>query len=347
MKKKLSYIFNVLVIIFIPVITVKLIIGKKDFGTIINDFCSAGLGWLILGLLLVLLFVCGESVIIRYMLGKLKAPVSILKCIKYSFVGFFYSYITPSSSGGQPAQIYYMKKDGIKIGYSSLIMVIIAFTYKLALVLTGLILFIFRFSAMCEYIGGLMWLVIVGFVLNIAYIILLGAMVIKPLWVKGIGIKAVKWFAKIRIIRNEKKYINKINRICENYILSATYFKENLHTVLKILGITIIQRLFLFSVTFVVYKSYGLGDTLFIDIVAVQAIIGIAVEMLPLPGAAGVTEGCFMSMFKPIFGAQLVTPALILSRGMSFYFLLIVGGVVTVVAHLIATKRTYQNNSGK
>ena len=117
MKKKLSYIFNVLVIIFIPVITVKLIIGKKDFGTIINDFCSAGLGWLILGLLLVLLFVCGESVIIRYMLGKLKAPVSILKCIKYSFVGFFYSYITPSSSGGQPAQIYYMKKDRIKIGY--------------------------------------------------------------------------------------------------------------------------------------------------------------------------------------------------------------------------------------
>lgn len=341
MKKKLSYVLNVLVIIVIPIITVWLLFGDSDFRTIIEDFKSAGVGWLTSGLLLVLLFVCSESVIIKYMLRKLESSVPLIRCIKYSFIGFFYSYITPSASGGQPAQIFYMRKDGIKVGYSSLIMVIIAFTYKLALVLVGLAFFIFRFSHMCEYIGSLMWLVIVGFVLNIAYIALLGLLIIKPLWIKRAGIRIIKWLSKLKIIRNEGKYVNKINNVCDSYVFSANYFKENFHTIIKILGITIIQRMFLFAVTYVVYKSYGLSGTSFFDIVAVQAIIGIAVEMLPLPGAAGVTEGCFLSMFELIFGLQLVKPALILSRGISFYFLLIVGGIVTVAAHFIATRRSY------
>lgn len=345
MKKKLTYFLNVLVIVIITAITAKLLFGGSDFKTVLHNFKRAGEGWLFLGLLLVLLFVCSESVIIKYMLKMFKTSVSLLRCIKYSFIGFFYSYITPSASGGQPAQIYYMNKDGIKIGYSTLIMVVIAFTYKLALVLIGAAFFILRFSQMCEYIGGLMWLVIVGFVLNIAYIALLGALVIKPLWTRKAGIKLVNCLTSLKIIRNNEKYIKKINNICDNYVTSANYIKSNIKVVVKILLITVIQRLFLFAVTFVVYKSYGLSDTPLIDIVAVQAIIGIAVEMLPLPGAAGVTEGCFISMFEPIFGLQLVKPALVLSRGMSFYFLLIAGGLVTVAAHFISVRRDYSNKT--
>lgn len=345
MNKKVSYFLNVLVIIFIPIITIWLLIGNKDFGDIIEDFKNAGTGWLVLGLLLVLLFVCSESVIIKYMLNKLNCAVPLYKCIKYSFIGFFYSYITPSASGGQPAQIYYMKKDNINVGYSSLIMVVIAFTYKLALVLIGLVFFIFRFSEMCEYIGGLMWLVIVGFILNLAYIALLGALVVKPLWLKNIGINIIKFLAKIKLVRNENRYINKINNVCGNYVSSANYFKENILTVIKILGMTVVQRVFLFAVTFVVYKSYGLSGTPFYDIIAIQAIIAIAVEMLPLPGAAGITEYCFEGMFSLVFGEVLVMPALILSRGMSFYFLIIVGGIVTFLAHLAVTKRNYGKNT--
>ena len=104
---------------------------------------------------------------------------------------------------------------------------------------------------------------------------------------------------------------------------------------------TVVQRVFLFAVTYMVYKSYGLSGTPFFDIIAIQAIIAIAVEMLPLPGAAGITEFCFKHMFTAVFGAGYVLPALILSRGMSFYFLIIVGGIVTVIAHFIATRRSY------
>lgn len=339
MKKKITYALNMLVIALISFMTVKLLFGDGGLKTFVHDFNQSNKFWLLIGILLVLLFVCSESVIIKYMLRMFDTKIPLLRCIKYSFIGFFFSYITPSASGGQPAQIFYMKKDGIKIGYSTLIMVVIAFTYKLVLVLLGLIFIILKFSAMCNYMGGLAWLIIVGFALNIIYISLLAMLIVKPSWMRSMGIKIVNMLSKIRLLKNTERFINKINRICDNYSLCANYIKENLWAVVKIMLITAIQRVFLFAVTYVVYKSYGLTGTSFIDIIAIQTLIAIAVEMLPLPGAAGVTEGCFFTMFASVFGERYIKSGMLLSRGISFYVLLIVGAVVTLVAHLIMARK--------
>ena len=52
-----------------------------------------------------------------------------------------------------------------------------------------------------------------------------------------------------------------------------------------------------------------------------QAVISVAVDMLPLPGGVGVSEGLFMTMFEPVFGEKLL-PGMLLSRGISYYALL-------------------------
>jgi hypothetical protein len=75
-----------------------------------------------------------------------------------------------------------------------------------------------------------------------------------------------------------------------------------------------------------------------------QVMIAIAVEMLPLPGAAGVTEGSFLLVFGAIFGEGYVKPALLLSRGLTFYAVLIVGGIVTFIAHLKVMRSDKQLN---
>ena len=50
--------------------------------------------------------------------GKEKV-CSLWRCIQYSFIGFFYSGITPSATGGQPVQLYYMNKDGKGVFFST------------------------------------------------------------------------------------------------------------------------------------------------------------------------------------------------------------------------------------
>ena len=110
-------------------LTFRLLFKGQELSDIIKDLKNADDKWLLAGLGLTFCFVAGESCIIHFLLRVCRQKVKLTSCLKYSFIGFFFSYITPSSSGGQPAQMYYMKKDGVKIGFSSLIMLLVTIAY--------------------------------------------------------------------------------------------------------------------------------------------------------------------------------------------------------------------------
>ncbi|MGN0622415.1 MAG: YbhN family protein [Oscillospiraceae bacterium] len=348
MKKTVNYALNILFIAVISFLTVRLVFRDTDLKSIINDLHMASNGWLAVGVVCVFLFVCGESVIIRYMLRMFGDKTPFFRCLKYSFIGFFYSCITPSSSGGQPAQVIYMKKDGIKIGFSTLIMLVITVAYKSVLVIFGIVFFLLKREFVLIHVGKWIWLLLVGFFLNVAYISALVFILLKPLWARKAGIKAVNFLTRIHILKwkNNERYINKVNRICDNYTSGAEYIKTHVHAVINIFIITAVQRMFLLAVTYVVYKSYGLSGTSFLGIVTVQTMISITVEMLPLPGAAGITETCFVVMFADIFGRKLVRSGMLLSRGLSFYCLLFMGAAVTFAAHFISMRRAGAETDG-
>ncbi|WP_243113104.1 lysylphosphatidylglycerol synthase transmembrane domain-containing protein [Ruminococcus sp. Marseille-P6503] len=342
MKKTLSYAFNVLFIAVIGYLTLRLLFKDTDIESILADLHRADKLWLAAGALFVFFFVSGESVIIKYMLTLFGSGVPFYRCLKYSFIGFFYSCITPSSSGGQPAQVFYMKKDGIKIGYSSLIMLVVTVAYKAVLVIFGVAFFLFKYGFVVRHTGGWLWLLAVGFILNIAYIAGLVFIFFRPFWAKAAGIRIAGFLCRIHILKqkNLNRYTDKIERICNNYMNGAEYIKGNARAVVNIFIITAVQRLFLLAVTYVVYKSYGLSGTGFTEIVAIQTMIAIAVEMLPLPGAAGITEACFIVMFNDIFTNEYVRSGMLLSRGLSFYLLLVMSAAVTFAAHLICMRKS-------
>ena len=110
MSKKQT-VFNLLFLVIVFGLTMYLVFRGKDIGDIISTARDADGRYLLLSLVCVVFFILGESVIIFYMMKTLGASVKMTHCALYSFVGFFFSCITPSASGGQPMQIFYMKKD--------------------------------------------------------------------------------------------------------------------------------------------------------------------------------------------------------------------------------------------
>ena len=345
-KKILKYALNIALILVITLLTLHLIFKEQELPEIIRDLKSADMRWIAGGAAAAVAFVAGESVIIHYMLRVLEQKTSFFRCLKYSFIGFFFSYITPSSTGGQPMQMYHMKKDKIKIGYSTLIMLLITIAYKSVLILLALGFLIFNFGTVEQYAGDMKWLIVLGFVLNLSFIALLLLVFLKPIWARALGIKTVGLLSKLRVIKrkNKDKYTEKVIRICDTYAMGADYIKKNTAVVFKIFVLTALQRICLFSVTWIVYKAYGLSGTRFIDILTLQIIIAVAVEMLPLPGAAGISEGCFLLTFTEIFGEELVKPALLINRGLTFYLILLIGAAVTFGAHIINIKREKRQN---
>jgi uncharacterized protein (TIRG00374 family) len=337
----LKYALNIGLILVITLFTLNLIFKEQELPEIISDLKLADPRWIALGAAAAIFFVAGESSIIHYMLRVLDQKTSFLRCLKYSFIGFFFSYITPSSTGGQPMQMYHMKKDKIKIGYSTLIMLLITIAYKSVLVLLALGFLIFNFDTVALYAGDMKWLIVLGFALNLAFISLLLLVFIKPIWARALGIKVVELLTKLHIMkrRNKEKYTEKLIRICDTYAMGADYIKKNLSVVFNVFLMTAVQRICLFSITWIIYRAYGMNETRYIDILTIQIMIAVAVEMLPLPGAAGITEGCFLLAFTEIFTMERVKPALLISRGLNFYLILLIGAIVTFAAHIINIKR--------
>ena len=74
---------------------------------------------------------------------------------------------------------------------------------------------------------------------------------------------------------------------------------------------------------------------------ALQAVISISVDMLPLPGGMGISEGLYLRIFTPIFhGTAMTTASLLVSRGFSYYILVIVSGIVSFITHLTVTDKS-------
>ena len=61
--------------------------------------------------------------------------------------------------------------------------------------------------------------------------------------------------------------------------------------------------------------------------------------MVPLPGAAGASEGGFLLFFSPFFGAATAV-AMLIWRFLTYYLMLIVGSLIVVFDEVISLKRS-------
>ena len=48
-----------------------------------------------------------------------------------------------------------------------------------------------------------------------------------------------------------------------------------------------------------------------------------AVSYMPMPGTVGASEGVFMLMFKSLFPVNVLSSAMLISRGVSFYLFVV------------------------
>lgn len=142
-------------------------------------------GYLVACVVMVLGFIACESWIIRDLFGKLDIRTGRMECFLYSCVGFFFSCVTPSASGGQPAQMVYMKKKGIQVSTSTNVLMWVTILYKMVLVLIGVGLMLFRLDFIHKHMEGTVWLFYLGIVLNVGCVAFMVLMWIKSEWLEA------------------------------------------------------------------------------------------------------------------------------------------------------------------
>lgn len=338
MKSRKKIIFNGVFLAVVFALTIYGVFHGEDLYSMMDAIHRADKRWLIPGIALVAFFIWGESIIIWYMMRSSGIQLKKRTCFLFSSVGFFFSCITPSASGGQPMQIYYMKKEKISIPVSTVILMIVTITYKLVLVVIGIGIAIFGRGFLHKYLEGILPVFYLGLALNIFCVTFMTILVFHPLLAKAIMVKGMKLLERLHLVKKKDGRLKKLEDSMDTYRNTAAYLKNNPFVIVKVIGITFIQRMALFAVTWFVYQAFGLHGTGFWEILFLQAVISVSVDMLPLPGGMGISETLFLNIFSPVFGGLLL-PGMVLSRGLGYYGELLISAAFTVVAQLTIGKK--------
>ncbi|MCD7824682.1 MAG: flippase-like domain-containing protein [Clostridiaceae bacterium] len=332
MKKK-NTVFNLLFLALVFCLTVYYVFKGEDMQALAGYLHHSDIRFWAAGVILVILFILSESVIIYYMMRTVGQKVILTHCFLYSFVGFFFSAITPSATGGQPAQLYFMKKDNLSISVSTLILMIVTITYKAVLVVIGVFVMALRPKIIMRYLDpviGWCWL---GVALNVFCVLFMLILVFHPTVAENILVFVFKLLGKVIHFKKEETYLCKISESMERYRSVAEYLKKHKIVIANVLGITFIQRGMWFFITYLVYLSFSLRGVGPAVITILQGMISVCVDMLPLPGGMGISENLFMQIFRPVCGEQLLLPVMVVSRGISYYTQLILSAIMTAVTY--------------
>ena len=335
-KKKINKnIFNVIFLLALLAVTVWLIFKDQDAGQIFKLLSGISPLFLLICFVLVILYVCSESVIIKYLMHTVNIKVPLFNCIRYSFVGFFYSCITPSASGGQPMQIFFMKRQNIDIPTATIILMVVTIEYKFVLVALGLGMVAFGQGLLATLDGEVVFFLYVGIVLNFFCVAFMSILVFMPGTAKFGITKGYALLKKLHIMKEKNNRSERLERSMEKYKHASKYLKANKKAVFNTTLISFLQRFFLFFITYIVYLAMGNSEMDAITVTLLQSVVSIAVDMLPLPGGMGISERLYLLIFTPVFGTSAAAVAsMMVSRGFSYYVLVIVSAVITVYTHL-------------
>ena len=301
---------------------------------IAQAIASANLPILLLGIPVMGLYIAFEAKSSHWILRSLGSAQPYRRCYFYSCVGFFFSVITPSASGGQPAQVYYMSRDGVPGAYGALDMLLVTVGYHAAVVIYGVIALLTSHH-LSQQLGEIGPLLVIG----LSLFILLGVAMLLLLFAPGpiqrLCHGVIRLTARLRPSLDVPKWTQRVDRYMAQYRTGSDLLRAAPALFPKVLLMSLGQQACVYLAPYLVYLAFGLEGSTLWQVFFLQVLCSISVEYLPLPGGAGAAEQVFLHSFLVLFGATLVAPAMIVSRTVSCYLPLGITGVITALGHMV------------
>lgn len=331
---KRKIIFSIIFFVMIFGITIYIIFSQNSITDIINSVKSVNILYIIIGILLMVGYFLMQGIYMKITLKTLDIKITTLKGMFYSIVEFFFSGITPSSTGGQPVQLYYMSKDKIPTEKSLIVLIINAIVFKLFLVVFGFIIMICNSSLVYEHGIYAKILFSLGMVVDVivtivCYLLMYNRVVIQKI------VKMYYGFLN-RITHKDTNYEEKIEDILKKYSNNAEFIKNHKKDVAIGVAIIFVQRILMFSITYVVYRGLGFNEISYWNLLLLQIFAQITIEGLPLPGGTGALEAILNNIYISIFGGLTIIST-VLTRMLTFYLPL----VITMIIIIVVTRRKY------
>ena len=220
-------------------------------------------------------------------LRREKFKISVGRAINVSLIGFYYSNITPSAAGGQPMQVNSLRKAGIPVGYGTMAVTIRFFTNQFTITMMALLLFLFNRSFVYDKLGGVMWLVRIGWLINFAAVPLVVLATWKRSWVQGLANWLISLLSKIRVIRNREAMTAKVTEVLDTYNKAMLDLLRRPGQILIQFLCSFVSLLGLTATIIFVYHAFGQHGTHWYQLLTLSCLLYVSASYTPLPGEIG------------------------------------------------------------
>lgn len=326
-------IFNICLIIFLTFLVLFFTL-KSDGEAVIDILKQASIPKLI-GIVLFM-------VLERYILGiglayecKLTHPkYTINQGFINSYVAGLFNNITPGASGGQVAQAYIFKKQGIPYSNSLGVLWLDFIVYQTTMCIFVLFLIIIRFPYFYENYSQFFLIVIAGFLVAAGVIIFLWVLAMSPRFYNWLTTSGINIGCKLHIVKDKEKTLTNLNHQLEQFSKEIVVLKTHKKLILFLSLDDLIRLIMYYSVPFLCAWALGIevNAQLYINTLALSSFVAMVNAFLPMPGSSGGTEATFVLMFSTLFTNSQTTSIMLLWRVITFYQVLIIGSIVFLYA---------------
>ncbi len=330
MKHKKEFMFVVISFIVFGVALV-LQCRKGDFLVVLTRLKAA---YVIGAIILLMGYWLLEACMIRRLIIKthgnqIKDPGWI--ALKTTLIGQYYSHITPFSSGGQPMQLYWLKKHNISMSHGTSVLVTKFLLYQITVTVYALILTLSHYEWVMQLSHAIKAALFIGLFINVFGVMVIAVIALNPYALIRITSCIGTLLKKIKWLKGKRISDHKVRVFVSQYDVAMTKLKQDPLQTLYFFVLSWLQVTLFFGITVMIYKALGLSGESVIKIITLQSMVYMCVAFVPIPGTLGASEIGFSAVLALVFPHSIIHLAMLLWRFISYYFSMVFCGCFTIL----------------
>lgn len=325
MKSKLNFLLLILITVIVLYVSL-----KDDCALIINEILKMNPFCLLMGFIFLGVYYLFKSISMLQIVKTFNCGYTLKKSLMLTLKTNFFHAVTPFSSGGQPYEIYSLKKENISLANATSISIQSFIVYQIALVLLGIIavLINFKFNLFVSS-GVLNHLVTLGFLINTAVVIFLFLLSLNKKINKIIVNFVIEVLYRLKLIKDKRGQIKKWNESLNELSKGTVYLLKDKKKFVKLFFFQFLGLIFLYSVPLmVVYATGNYQSINILDSIVSTAYVMLVGSFVPIPGGTGGLEYGFVSFFGNFINGNLLKAVMLVWRFITYYFGMILGAIL-------------------
>ena len=256
----------------------------------------------------------------------------------------YYDNITPLGAGGQPFEIYYLRKKGLPVGIASGVPLTSYAISKIAyVVVSTTAILCFGFGDISPFMRVLC---IIGLIANLGMPTTIVMFALLPKFSASVARGIAKLAKFLHIVKDQEALYKKLTGHFIEYAGCIDYFlKKSKKTILSSFVCSSIYYLALYSLPYAVIRLCGNHDISWGTMFAYCVICYASVTLIPTPGSSGGAELSFRAIFAKYLSGGILFWGVLSWRIFSYYIFIALGLILIVYQNIASfTKKIVEGD---